>query len=202
MLESVIDTYGYLAVFVGTFLEGETILVLGGFAARRGHMALQWVVLAAFIGSLCGDQLFFYFGRKHSQFVLTRRPSWEPRAAKGQRLVERFGTPLILVFRFLYGLRTVLPFVIGMSPVTTKRFVVLNAIGALVWAVVVGSGGYLFGDFLEVVLGNIKRYELLLYALIAATGLSVWMLYIIHRRRVYKAGHMAANKNRPVQDRN
>ena len=47
-LESIVDTYGYLAVLLGTFLEGETILVLGGFAAHRGYLALPWVIVAAF----------------------------------------------------------------------------------------------------------------------------------------------------------
>ena len=65
-LESIVDTYGYLAVLLGTFLEDETILVLGGFAAHRGYLALPWVIVAAFLGSLCGDQLFFFLGRKHS----------------------------------------------------------------------------------------------------------------------------------------
>ena len=62
-LQSLIDTYGYLAILVGTFFEGETILVLGGFAAYRGYLHLPWVIIAAFVGSLCGDQLFFFLGR-------------------------------------------------------------------------------------------------------------------------------------------
>ena len=74
-LESLVDAYGYVAVLVGTFLEGETILILGGFAAHRGYMALPWVILAAFIGSLCGDQLFFFLGRWHSQAILSKRPT-------------------------------------------------------------------------------------------------------------------------------
>jgi membrane protein DedA with SNARE-associated domain len=55
--------------------------------------------------------------------------------AKAERLLNRFRTLLILIFRFLYGLRAVTPFVIGMSTVPTRTFVLLNAIGALVWAV-------------------------------------------------------------------
>lgn len=192
MLESVIDTYGYLAIFVGTFLEGETILVLGGFAAHRGYMALPGVILAAFIGSLCGDQLFFYLGRKHSQKVLVRRASWKARIDKAQRLTERFRTPLIMVFRFLYGLRTVLPFVIGMSPVPTKKFVVLNAVGALVWAIAVGSGGYLFGNALEVLIGNIKHYELEVFGLIATAGILIWIIYLYRRKTSRKLGLPAA----------
>ena len=44
-LESLIDTYGYLAILVGTFFEGETILVLGGLAAYREYLGLPWVNL-------------------------------------------------------------------------------------------------------------------------------------------------------------
>ena len=58
-LQSIIENYGYAAIFIGTFLEGETILILAGLAAHQGYLVLTWVILAAFLGSLCGDQLFF-----------------------------------------------------------------------------------------------------------------------------------------------
>ena len=54
-----IENYGYAAILVGTFLEGETILVLAGLAAQLGYLTLSGVILAAFLGSLSGDQLFF-----------------------------------------------------------------------------------------------------------------------------------------------
>ena len=182
-LESLVDAYGYLAVLVGTFLEGETILVLGGFAAHRGYMALPWVILAAFIGSLCGDQLFFFLGRWHSQAILSKRPTWKVRVDKAQKLLERFRTPLILAFRFLYGLRTVAPFVIGMSSVPTAKFIFLNAAGALVWAAAVGTGGYLFGSALEILIGNIKHYEIQILGAIAAIGVLIWVIYFYRRRK-------------------
>jgi membrane protein DedA with SNARE-associated domain len=182
-LESVIDTYGYVAVLIGTCLEGETILVLGGFAAHRGYLALPGVILAAFIGSLCCDQLFFFLGRKHSQAVLARRPTWKSRADKANSLLERFRTPFILIFRFLYGLRTVSPFVIGMSSVSTSKFILLNAAGALVWAVVIGTAGYLFGSALEVLIGDVKRYEVAALLSIAVIGILVWTLHLYRRRK-------------------
>jgi membrane protein DedA with SNARE-associated domain len=182
-LESLVDAYGYVAVLVGTFLEGETILVLGGFAAHRGYMALPWVILAAFIGSLCGDQLFFFLGRWHSQAILSKRPTWKVRVDKAQKLLERFRTPLILAFRFLYGLRTVAPFVIGMSSVSTAKFIFLNAAGALVWAAAVGTGGYLFGSALEILIGNIKHYEIQILGAIAAIGVLIWVIYFYRRRK-------------------
>jgi membrane protein DedA with SNARE-associated domain len=182
-LESLVDAYGYLAVLVGTFIEGETILVLGGFAAARGYLGLPWVILAAFIGSLCGDQLFFFLGRWHGKAILSKRPTWKSRVNKAQKLLERFRIPLILAFRFLYGLRTVAPFVIGMSSVPTVEFIFLNAAGALVWAAAVGTGGYLFGSALEILIGNIKHYEIQILGAIAAIGVLIWVIYFYRRSK-------------------
>ena len=182
-LQSLIENYGYAAILIGTFLEGETILVLAGLAAHQGYLVLTWVILAAFLGSLGGDQLFFYLGRKHSQAVLSRRPTWKLKAEKIHKWMNRFETPMILSFRFLYGLRTVAPFVIGMSPVSVKKFVVLNAAGALVWAVAVASGGYLFGHALEAIIGKAKSYEIYIMGSVAIVGLLVWIFHFHHRRR-------------------
>ena len=157
--------------------------MLAGLAAHQGYLLLTGVIFAAFAGSLCGDQLFFYLGRKHSQAVLSRRPAWKGKAEKVHRLMNRFQTPMILSFRFLYGLRTVAPFVIGMSPVSVKKFILLNAAGALVWAVAIGSGGYLFGRVLQVYIGKVEHYEVLVFAIIALLGLLIWIVHFYHRRK-------------------
>jgi len=182
-LQSLIEHYGYAAILIGTFLEGETILVLAGLAAHQGYLILTWVILAAFLGSLCGDQLFFYLGRKHSQAVLSKRPGWKEKAEKVHKMMNRFQTPMILSFRFLYGLRTVAPFVIGMSPVSAKKFILLNAVGALVWAVAVASGGYFFGRALEVLIGKVKSYEMYIMGSVAIFGLMIWIFHFYRRRR-------------------
>jgi membrane protein DedA with SNARE-associated domain len=187
-LEPLLKTYGYWAIFVGTFAEGETILILGGFAAHLGYLALPWVILAAFIGSLCGDQLFFYLGRTRSQWFLARRPLWKERVNKAQRLLERFQTPVIIGFRFLYGTRAVVPFVIGMGSVPIRRFIFLNTISALVWAIVVGTGGYIFGNILEIILGDIKHYERFILGAIVVIGIALWVVHRYHYRKM-KAGH-------------
>ena len=176
-MESTIETYGYLGILIGTFLEGETILVMGGFAAHQGYLHLSWVIAAAFVGTLCGDQLYFYLGRRHSQALLARRPLWQAKVSRAQVLVERYQYPLLLGFRFLYGLRTVIPFVIGMSRIPTGIFVVLNILGAFVWAVLIGSSGYLFGHAVEAVISDIKHYEIAVFGLIATFGGLLWVLH-------------------------
>src|SRR4030065_114883 len=157
--ELIIGSYGYFFVLAGTFLEGETILILAGFAAHQGYLYLPWVVLVAFLGTLSGDQLFFYLGRRQSRFVLDKHPAWQRRLDRVERLFERYQTLLILGFRFLYGLRTVTPFVLGRSGVAPGYFFLLNTLSAMVWSLMVGIGGYLFGNFLKLILGDKRHHE-------------------------------------------
>ena len=182
-MEEFLHNYGYVAILVGTFLEGETILVLAGLAAYQGYLHLSGVILAAFAGSLFGDQLFFYLGRRHSERLIRRKPSWRAKLERANRLINRFQTPLILGFRFLYGLRTVMPFAIGISRVPLLRFILLNAIGAGVWAITVSGAGYLFGNALEGVLGDLRHYERILFTIVAVVGGIVWCVYLYRRKR-------------------
>lgn len=181
-LENLISTYGYWAILVGTFLEGETILILGGFAASRGYLALPFVLLSGFFGTFCGDQLYFYLGRRYGQ-KMVRRSYWEGRLEKVQGLMARFQTSLILLFRFLYGLRTIIPFAIGMGAISARKFFLLNALSASIWALVVGIGGYLFGQFLELLLGDLKKYEEAILGGIALAGVLIWSIYFSCRKK-------------------
>lgn len=181
--QSLVENYGYLAIVIGTFLEGETILVLAGLAAHQGYLALPEVITAAFFGSLCGDQLFFFLGRKHSYAILRRRPGWKGKIEKAHKMINQFQTPMILCFRFLYGLRTITPFVLGMSNVSIKKFVFLNGVGAIVWAVVVGTGGYAFGQALEIFIGEIKHYEVRVFVTVALLGVIVWSAHCFRHRK-------------------
>ena len=182
-IEALIQAYGYPALAVGTFLEGETILVLAGFMAHRGYLDLGWVIAAGFVGSMSGDLLYFFLGRRHGQSFLAKRPSWGPRIDRVNGVVRKYGTPVILGFRFFYGFRTITPFVLGMSGVPAWKYALLNATSALAWAAAVGGGAYLFGNALELVFGDIKRYELGVAALIAAGGGAVWAVHLIRNRR-------------------
>lgn len=182
-LEELVSNYGYTAVAIGTFLEGETILVLGGFAAHRGFLEFPWVIVCAFLGSFSGDQTFFYVGRINGERMLARRPHWKAKSEKVLALMNRHQTWLILGFRFLYGLRSITPFLLGAAKISPARFFVLNLIGALVWAIVVGSLGYFFGVAIEAILGDIKRYELGVIGAMVCVGLAFWLFRLLTKKR-------------------
>lgn len=181
-IETLIQTYGYPALFVGTVLEGETVLVMAGFAAHRGFLSLGWVMLVAFLGSFLGDQTWFYVGRLRARSFLLKRPAWQSRVDRVHRLLERHQILVVLGFRFMYGLRNVTPFVIGASGFRPGRFLFLNATGAAIWAVAGATVGYLFGQTVEVFIEQARKYELILFAMLAVGGMLLWVVGLLRRR--------------------
>ncbi|HSR12253.1 MAG TPA: DedA family protein [Thermodesulfobacteriota bacterium] len=187
-LEYLIQSYGYLAVLVGTFMEGETILILAAFASYQGYLALPWVVLSAWCGACCGDQMFFFLGRKWSGRVLERFPSWRDRAVRVHKFLDRFQPWAIFLYRYMYGFRSITPFVIGNGPMPAVRFIPLNMLSVFLWAAVVGSLGYLFANTLGSVLGSLKKFEMIIAGVIALAGFSFWYFGLRHEKK--KSGRL------------
>lgn len=185
-LDGLISTYGYVAIAVGTFFEGETVLILAGFASHQGYLELTWVITFAFLGTLCGDQLYFYLGRVKGIQALKNRPYWRAKSERVLNLLRKHQLLLTMGFRFLYGLRTVTPFLLGASGISPIRFLVLDIFGAFLWAVAIGSSGYLFGHVVELLIGKIERYELLLFTVLAVMGAVVWIVYWFRRQKAVR----------------
>jgi len=181
-LPQLLSDYGYLAVFAGSLLEGETILVLAGFAAHQGYLSLQWIVALAFCGGTLGDQFYFFLGRRFGEAILLRLPRLTGPAARVNRLLLRYQEGLIVGVRFMYGLRILGPIMIGMSEVPARRFVFFNAVGAAVWALMFPTLGFMFGQVMQWLLEDVERYEALALALILAFALLVGLVHWLRAR--------------------
>lgn len=198
-LKSLVDSAGvwpYVILLVWTFLEGETIVIIAGIAAKDGTPKLWLVILAAFVGSLASDQLMFFLGRYKGQAFIAKRPAWQRRSQKVMDILHRHQTALILGFRFLYGLRNVTPLAIGMSKVSTRRFVVLNVTGAAIWACAFACGGYLLGRAMESFFEK-TEHQLMILAGVIGVVFILWLIRLIRRRRA-AASTAAKTSSSPV----
>ena len=180
-LEYLIRSYGYWALLIGTFFEGETILIIGGLLAKLGLLKLSTVMVVAFVGSFSGDQMYFYIGYFKGQEVLSKHPKWGRRVDRIHKVIERYRNLIMLGFRFVYGMRIMTPFVIGLDKkVNIIRFSILNAIGAVIWSITIAAGGYFFGYALEGFVKDVKKYEIHVILVISVIGIILW---IIHKYR-------------------
>ena len=166
-----LSDYGYWAVFVGSLLEGETILVLAGFAAHQGYLSLPETLAIAFVGGTLGDQIFFWVGRRWGGKLLDRVPHSEPHVRRLKELLVRHHAPLIVGVRFMYGVRILGPIVIGTCDIKPWRFALFNTIGAAIWAPLVGGLGYLFGHVLATFLQDVEQFEAIALGIVIAAAL-------------------------------
>jgi len=174
----------YLIIFVWTFFEGETFVLLAGFAAAQGLLFAPFLLIAAWLGSFAGDQCYFWLGRHFGQRLMERRPEWRPRVDSALSWLKRFDTIFILTFRFIYGVRNFSSFALGISGINWKRFLALNLVAALLWAAIFTAIGYLCGQALEHMLGQIAhQVSILLLAGFMVLGLGGHLLHKMRRRR-------------------
>ena len=181
-----VESYGYAAVFVGAFLEGETLLALGGLAASRGYLDFVAVTLVALVAGFLGDQFFFFVGRHRGQALLRRFPHWEQRAQRFDALLARWHAPLIVALRFMYGLRILGPVLLGMGRCPAWKFMVFNFVGACLWAPLVAGVGFLFGTMLESALRELQHVELAAFALLVVACLALALVLHVRERRAWE----------------
>lgn len=171
----------YLVTVLWAFLEGESFVILAGAAAYHGALNLPLLIASAWFGSFAGDQFYFLLGRRYGQRLLDRFPRWRGGVDQALRLLHDYHIGFILSFRFIYGVRNVASFAVGMSEVRWTRFVVLNFIAAGVWASAFAGTGFLLAKAFEAVLGDVARtFGLVMLAVFLIVA---WAVLRMHRRR-------------------
>ncbi|MET0280410.1 MAG: DedA family protein [Steroidobacteraceae bacterium] len=167
-LQFLLQHYGYLAVFGGTFFEGESLLLLGSYAAHRGYLQLPWVIAVAFAAAVASDQIYFHLGRRHGVRYVRQHPRLAARVEAMLRRVERRGTWLVLVMRFLWGMRVALPVAVGMSGMSPRRFLLLDVLSAAGWATTIGFIGFSASRLLSGWINDLHRHETLIVVVLIA----------------------------------
>jgi membrane protein DedA with SNARE-associated domain len=179
---SLIEQYGYLITFLGTFIEGETVLVFSAIAAHIGYLSLPIVIIVATTGATLGDMLFFFIGRYYGTPFVARFPTIGKSTARLNKLIERFPNASIIVFRFIYGLKVSGAVLIGMSHITSRRFIALNVLGSFIWASSITTLSYLFAASLNHMIGRIQGIEKILFVLVAVVVAMYYTTVLVRKQ--------------------
>lgn len=174
--------HGYAVTFLGSLVEGETILTLAGVAAHRGYLHVATLIGLAALGSFLGDQVYFFIGRRYGTRLFARFPRFRAATQNADTLLVRYAGFSVIVVRFLYGLRTLGPIALGMSSLKWRTFVAFNAAGAILWSVCWLSVGYLLGEAAEMAFGDLRHLEPWFFAAVALAALAL-AVYLHLRRR-------------------
>src|SRR3990167_6910953 len=121
-----IMNYGYVAILIGSFFEGETILVIGGLAVQQGYLHLPLVFLCSLIGTLASDNTFFFLGRFHGHKLVLKYNFFSKLHGVSGKISEKSNNFLAFAMRFMYGFRHLVPFSLGMSKMPVGNFLFFN----------------------------------------------------------------------------
>ena len=135
-------------------------------------------MMTACAGAFAADQFLFQLGKRKGSQYLANKPGWQLKVDKIRRFLETYQVIAILTYRFIYGMRTITPVIIGASRFSTRRFIFLNLCATMLWALLVSMGGYFFGHMLERFLQNVRRYEYATIISIVVVAGVVWLWQI------------------------
>ncbi len=198
-LQPTLDQFGYVAVAglvliedFGVPVPGETILILAAVDAGTGRLNVFLVALLGFLGALLGDNIGFGIGHFGGRPLIERYGRYvfltPERVAKATGFFDRHGGWIIIVARFIEGLRQANGIIAGISGIRWAKFLVFNAIGAALWVAVWTSVGYFSGSHINTIYNDATRYDADI-----ALGLGVLLVAFIAFRVVRARRARASN---------
>jgi membrane protein DedA with SNARE-associated domain len=178
-VEAFLDKYGYLALTIGTFFEGETAILVASSLIHKGLFEGPYTMLFGFTGSFISDWVYYMVGRLNGKYFIAHRPKLQARVRPVQHFFVRHKFQILLTYRFLYGFRVLIPVIIGMSHIRPAQFLLYSVVSGLLWATTVSTVGYLVGRFLNLTTAAFEENILFIVLGFACFGLLVG--YIVKR---------------------
>ncbi len=151
-----------LACGLGVPLPEDVSLILGGLLVHEGKAALPLMMLTGYVGIIIGDSMIFTIGRRVGSKVGTKPGFFQrivtpAKRARVEKLFKKHGEKIIMIARFLPGVRSVTYFTAGSVGMKYSHFVFFDSIAALASAPIFVFLGYKFGGELEMLIGQIRK---------------------------------------------
>ena len=193
-LEPTLNQFGYLAVLglvlvedFGIPVPGETVLILAAVYAGAGRLNVFLVGLLGFLGAVMGDNIGFAIGHFGGRPLIERYGRYifltPERVNRATDFFERHGGWIIIVARFIEGLRQANGIIAGISGIHWAKFLVFNAIGAALWVAVWTSIGYFSGSHINTIYDTASRYSTYVAIAFGMFVLTYVALRVVRARR-------------------
>ncbi|MBX7489897.1 DedA family protein [Helicobacter turcicus] len=172
-----IAKYGYVILFLYSLGGGFVALIGASVLSFAGKMDLTFSIIVAVIANFIGDLMLFYIARYQKAMMQPYFAKHRRKLALVHILMRKYGSIIIVIKKYIYGLKTLVPLAIALTPYSLAKFNLYNAIGAVVWGVSIGLLGYFSGGILIKTFETLSEYPLLAPLFIAALlgGLWLWL---------------------------
>lgn len=170
-MEDFLQQYGYVALILGTFIEGETAILVAASLVYSGTFGGPETIIFGFFGSFLSDWVYYLIGRLNGVAFIDRRPALKVKLDPARRFFESYRLQVLVSYRFLYGFRIILPLLIGLTGVRPLHFLGFSIAAGLLWASMVASLGYFAGEYFQLTASSFEQHGFLIILGFASFGL-------------------------------
>ncbi|MDX8406391.1 MAG: VTT domain-containing protein [Mariprofundus sp.] len=196
---NLIDQYGYLAIFISMFIEGELFLLAASVLVSNGLLQTHWVITYAALGTFVAHMIFFAIGRWQGMELIDRLPFLRRHYPKANVLMDKYANWSVFICQYLYGMRLISAVLFGCSTITTIRFAMLQLINCITWSLLIYFASQLIGTLAASIMEAVGLYGLLaIITLLAAATLLIYHLYA-HR---HVSAFLASGRNLSIEQTN
>jgi membrane protein DedA with SNARE-associated domain len=157
-VESIIQDWGYLALAMYSFGGGMLGLAIASIFSFSGELNIYYVLLVAFISNFVGDQFLFYIARNNKEQATQMMQKHEKKIQLAHNMMNKYGWLTIILQKYIYGIKTLIPLIIGITEYDNKKFMIFNLIGSIIWTIVVGLTAYFLGHIVLDMFAEYKSY--------------------------------------------
>ncbi|QSZ42598.1 DedA family protein [Sulfurimonas aquatica] len=177
-------TYGYIGLFLYSLGGGFVALLGAGVLSYMGKMDLTTSIAIAFVANALGDVMLVYLARYQKTMMMDSLKKHRRKLALSHVLMKKYGSWIILIQKFVYGIKTLIPIAIGLTKYDFKKFIFINTLSSVVWALAIGLGSYYSGSVLVKAAGVIgdRPWIAPLLLVIFVGGLWMYMEKVTKRR--------------------
>jgi membrane protein DedA with SNARE-associated domain len=204
----ILDRYSYFAVAgmigvesFGVPAPGQTIMVAAAIYAGAGRLNVFAVGAIAFVAAVLGDNIGYWIGARGGRRLLHRFGKYvlitPERLDRAEKFFARRGNRIVVVARFIDGLRQLNGVIAGITAMPWRTFLLYNAIGAALWVGWWTAISYFLGVHLVDVIEQVHRYK---WWAIAAVVLAVGAYVILHVRHIRRRRAKAAAEPEPESE--
>jgi len=145
-----LSTYGYIILALYSFGGGMAGLAGAGVLSSMGKMDITTSIAIATIFNYIGDNVLFYMAQTNKQSVTPYVKKFKGRIhARTVLLMRKFGWMVVFLQKYVYGVKTLVPIIMGLSKYDLRKFLILNIFASIVWGLVVGLLSYYFSTVVQ-----------------------------------------------------
>jgi membrane protein DedA with SNARE-associated domain len=176
-VEETITRFGYIGVAIGTFIEGETTILLAAIFAKLGFLKLRYVIFWSFVGTFVGDCSFFFLGKYFGRQIIERYDFLRRKADTSDKIIHQYGNLILFIMRFLAGFRSIILLLLGCANLGAARFLFVDVASSVVWAVIISMLGYSFANVVYIFVSDTRGYEKIIVPLAVVAAVVAILLY-------------------------